>query len=179
MSKIGVTAITIPDGVTITIEDSHIQVEGPKGTQRVPRLAGVDVVVNDGECACTLSGSANQHKMNWGTMRSLINNAVQGVTEGFSKTLEVNGVGYRAEMAGNVLKLKVGFSHLVELAIPEELTVVVDGNKITVSGINKELVGQMAADIRKVKKPEPYLGKGIKYQDEVIRRKAGKKAATA
>lgn len=179
MSKIGVTAITIPEGVTITIEDSHIQVEGPKGTQRVPRLGGVDVAINDGVCACALSGSTNQHKMNWGTMRSLINNAVQGVTNGFLKVLEINGVGYRAEMAGTVLKLKVGFSHLVELAIPEGLTVVVDGNKITVSGINKELVGQMAADIRKVKKPEPYLGKGIKYENEVIRRKAGKKAATA
>ena len=117
--------------------------------------------------------------MNWGTLWSHMTNAVIGVTSGFSKTLEIEGVGYKVSLEGNVLVLKVGFSHLVRFPIQPGISVVVEKNKITISGIDKQAVGHVAASIRKIKKPEPYLGKGIRYENEIIRKKAGKKAGAA
>ncbi len=177
MSKIGKRPLPILEGVTVTIEEDKVVVQGSKGLIEVPRLSGIDVQQKENELNFVPQNDRGQTKMNWGTMRSLVNNAMEGVNEGFSKTLEINGVGFRADVSDKTLNLKVGFSHIVEFPIPEGIDVVVEKNKITVSGIVKELVGQVAADIRKVKKPEPYLGKGIKYEDEIIRRKTGKKAA--
>lgn len=176
MSKIGKKPITIPQGVTVSFETPGIKVSGPRGTLEIKKPRAVEITQSGNDLILQPSDQKPQTIMDWGTTRSLIQNAIQGVTEGFSKVLELEGVGFKASIEGNDLVLKVGFSHPVRFPIPEGTTITIEKNTIRVEGNEKQLVGQVAADIRKIKKPEPYLGKGIRYQGEVIRRKDGKKA---
>jgi len=178
MSKIGKRPLKIPDGVSVTQTDGALHISGPKGTLAVKVLEGVHVDISSDTITLTAPVKNKQFLMNWGTLRALIGNALTGVVQGFSKTLEIEGVGYKASVEESDLVLKIGFSHVVRFPIPESVSIVVDKNIITVSGIDLCVVGQTAARIRKFKKPEPYLGKGIRYSGEVIRRKAGKKAIT-
>ncbi len=177
MSKIGKQQIKIPEGVTISLNDDVISVTGPKGSQDTPVLKYVDFKITDGVCIATINTESKQASANWGTTISLLQNAILGVTEGYLKILEIEGVGYRAALDGKDLMLNVGYSHQVRFTPPEGITIVVEKNVIKVSGINKYLVGESAAGIRAIKKPEPYKGKGIHYRGEVIVRKAGKKVA--
>lgn len=179
MSKIEKKPIILPPDVSLNFEDHKISVRGPKGTLIVPKLDNVELTISGSEVLLQPTNTQQQTRMNWGTLRSLIVNAVEGVVNGFSKSLEIEGVGFKAGLEQGSLVLKVGFSHPVIFPIPEGISVAVEKNKITVSGIDKQLVGQAAANIRSIKKPEPYLGKGIRYEGEVIRRKAGKKAGAA
>ena len=175
MSRIGRMPIAIPDGVTVTIaENNQVTVKGPKGTLERVLPAEMDIKQEGSEIIVTRPNDLKKMKSLHGLTRTLIHNMVVGVTAGYEKTLEVNGVGYRASKSGNKLTLNLGYSHPVEMSDPEGLEAVVDGNKIIVKGIDKEKVGQYAAEIRDKRKPEPYKGKGIKYADEVIRRKVGK-----
>lgn len=173
MSRIGKNPITIPQGVEVTINGNEVTVKGPKGTLTESFLNDVKVEVVDGKIVVSLVNekAGNIH----GLTRSLINNMVIGVTDGFERALEINGVGYRAQKQGNKLVLSLGFSHPVEIEAPEGITIDVPSqNSIVVKGINKQVVGQVAANIREYKLPEPYKGKGIKYVGEHIRRKEGK-----
>lgn len=174
MSRIGKLPINIPTGVTITFDDGNVNVTGPKGSLSQFMLDGINVKVEDNQVVVTRDTDEPVHRAKHGLMRSLVNNMIVGVSEGFSKKLEVNGVGYRVALAGNGLKLNLGFSHDVDFELPQGITAAVEQNIITVSGISKQQVGQVAADIRKLRKPEPYKGKGIKYIDERILRKSGK-----
>ena len=174
MSRIGRMPIAIPDGVTVTIaENNQVTVKGPKGTLERVLPAEMDIKQEGSEIIVTRPNDLKKMKSLHGLTRTLIHNMVVGVTAGYEKTLEVNGVGYRASKSGNKLTLNLGYSHPVEMSDPEGLEAVVDGNKIIVKGIDKEKVGQYAAEIRDKRRPEPYKGKGIKYADEVIRRKVG------
>ena len=175
MSRIGRMPIAIPDGVTVTIaENNQVTVKGPKGTLERVLPAEMDIKQEGSEIIVTRPNDLKKMKSLHGLTRTLIHNKVVGVTAGYEKTQEVNGVGYRASKSGNKLTLNLGYSHPVEMSDPEGLEAVVDGNKIIVKGIDKEKVGQYAAEIRDKRRPEPYKGKGIKYADEVIRRKVGK-----
>ena len=175
MSRIGRMPIAIPAGVTVTIaENNKVTVKGPKGTLERELPVEMDIKEEDGHIVVTRPNDLKKMKSLHGLTRTLINNMVVGVTAGYEKVLEVNGVGYRAAKQGNKLVLSLGYSHPVEMIDPEGLSSAVDGNKIIVSGISKEKVGQYAAEIRDKRRPEPYKGKGIKYADEVIRRKVGK-----
>ena len=174
MSRVGKQPITVPNGVTITVGDSEISVQGPKGTLTQPLFDGIKVTVEDGSVNVTRVNDEWVHKSKHGLMRTLVSNMIVGVTDGFKKQLEINGVGFRANLAGNGLKLNLGFSHDVNFALPQGITASVEQNVITISGINKQQGGQVAAKIRKLKKPEPYKGKGIKYVGERILRKSGK-----
>jgi large subunit ribosomal protein L6 len=175
MSRIGRMPIAIPDGVTVTIaENNKVTVKGPKGTLERVLPAEMEITQEGSEVIVKRPNDLKKMKSLHGLTRTLINNMVVGVTAGYTKTLEVNGVGYRAAKSGNKLTLSLGYSHPVEMVDPEGLTSTVDGNKIIVSGIDKEKVGQYAAEIREKRAPEPYKGKGIKYDYEVIRRKVGK-----
>ena len=175
MSRIGRMPIAIPDGVTVTIaENNHVTVKGPKGTLERTLPAEMEIKLEGSEVVVTRPNDLKKMKSLHGLTRTLIHNMVVGVTDGFTKELEVNGVGYRASKAGKKLTLNLGYSHPVEMEDPEGLESKVDGNKITISGIDKEKVGQYAAEIRDKRRPEPYKGKGIKYDTEVIRRKVGK-----
>ncbi|MCR5024741.1 MAG: 50S ribosomal protein L6 [Lachnospiraceae bacterium] len=175
MSRIGRMPIAIPAGVTVDIaENNKVTVKGPKGTLERVLPAELEIKLNDGQVEVTRPNDLKKMKSLHGLTRTLINNMIVGVTEGYEKTLEVNGVGYRAAKSGKKLTLNLGYSHPVEMEDPEGLEAVVDGNKIIVKGIDKEKVGQYAAEIRDKRRPEPYKGKGIKYADEHIRRKVGK-----
>ena len=174
MSRIGRKPINIPAGVTASVDNGVITVKGPKGTLDFKFNPAMTVEIKGDVIEVTRPNDAKENRSLHGLTRTLIHNMVIGVTEGYSKTLEVNGVGYRASKAGKVLTLNLGYSHPVEMEDPEGLESKVDGNKIIVSGIDKEKVGQYAAEIRDKRRPEPYKGKGIKYADEVIRRKVGK-----
>ena len=175
MSRIGRMPIAIPAGVTVDItENNKVTVKGPKGTLERVLPAELEIKLNDGQVEVTRPNDLKKMKSLHGLTRTLIHNMIVGVTEGYEKTLEVNGVGYRAAKAGKKLTLNLGYSHPVEMEDPEGLEAVVDGNKIIVKGIDKEKVGQYAAEIRDKRRPEPYKGKGIKYADEHIRRKVGK-----
>jgi len=177
MSRIGKQPIIIPSNVNITLTDKDIIVKGPKGelTQALHKL--VKIEKTDSEIIVKVGDpeEKNQRAL-WGLYRRLINNMVIGVTDGYSRQLEVNGVGFKAVMVGKVLNLALGFSHPINFDPPKGIEISVEKNIITISGFDKQLVGQTAADVRAFKKPEPYKGKGIKYTDEVIRRKAGKTA---
>jgi large subunit ribosomal protein L6 len=177
MSRIGRMPITVPKGVTIDLSDDTVRVKGPKGelSRSVPRQ--ISVVTEDGTLRVERSTDEPQHRSLHGLTRSLIANMVTGVTDGFSRRLEVNGVGYRAAVSAGNLVLQVGYSHPVLVPAQPGISFVVQGNAITVSGADKELVGEVAAQVRRVRPPEPYKGKGIKYAEEVIRRKAGKAGA--
>jgi large subunit ribosomal protein L6 len=175
MSRIGRLPVAIPAGVEVIIEEGNVvSVKGPKGTLERTLPAEMTIKLEDGHVVVTRPNDLKKMKALHGLTRSLIHNMVVGVSEGYTKTLEVNGVGYRAAKAGNKLTLNLGYSHPIEMEDPENITSTVDGNKIIISGISKEKVGQYAAEIRDKRRPEPYKGKGIKYSDEVIRRKVGK-----
>ena len=175
MSRIGKLPVVIPAGVTVEMKDNNVlSVKGPKGTLEKQFAPEIGIEQKDGEIVVTRPNDNKKEKSLHGLTRALIHNMVDGVTNGFEKKLEINGVGYRAEKKGKVLTLHLGFSHPVEMTDPDGLESVLDGNNITVKGIDKEKVGQYAAEIRDKKRPEPYKGKGIKYADEVIRRKVGK-----
>ncbi len=174
MSRIGKLPIELPSGVTITVDDDNIVVTGPKGTLKQFTMPGVNVSVDGNVVTVKRINDDAPNRAKHGLMRTLINNMVIGVSQGFSKKLELNGVGYRVALAGNALKFNIGFSHEVNFALPEGITAAVEQNTITISGISKQQVGQVAAEIRALKKPEPYKGKGIKYADERIIRKSGK-----
>jgi large subunit ribosomal protein L6 len=174
MSRIGKLPIEVPSGVTITVDSNMVTVNGPKGSLSQQLLEGLSVAQEDGVLTISRKNDEATLRARHGLMRTLINNMIMGVSAGFSKQLELNGVGYRVSLAGTNLKFNLGFSHDVMFAIPTGITAQVEQNIITVSGIDKQLVGQAAADIRKLKKPEPYKGKGIKYVGERIIRKSGK-----
>ena len=175
MSRSGRLPVEIPAGVEITVaENNVVTVKGPKGTLTESLPVEMDIKVENNQVVVTRPNDLKKMKSLHGLTRTLINNMIHGVTEGYEKVLEVNGVGYRAAKQGKKLTLNLGYSHPVEMEDPEGLESKVDGNKIIVSGISKEKVGQYAAEIRDKRRPEPYKGKGIKYADEVIRRKVGK-----
>lgn len=175
MSRIGRAPITLPAGVNVTVEGALVTVKGPKGTLSREISKDMTVTVENGALLVTRPSDERTHKALHGLTRSLINNMVEGVTKGYTKQLEMVGTGYRAAKSGSKLTLQVGFSHPVEFEPPTGIEFVVPAvNQITINGIDKELVGQVAADVRSVRPPEPYLGKGIKYVGERIRRKEGK-----
>ncbi len=175
MSRIGKMPVVIPAGVTVDIKDSNfVTVKGPKGTLERQLAPEMELSEDAGVITVSRPNDLKRMKSLHGLTRTLLHNMIVGVSEGYSKVLEVNGVGYRAAKQGKKLVLNLGYSHPVEMEDPEGIETAVDGNKITVSGISKEKVGQYAAEIRGKRAPEPYKGKGIKYSDEVIRRKVGK-----
>ncbi|GAB6138734.1 50S ribosomal protein L6 [Halanaerobaculum tunisiense] len=176
MSRVGHIPVEIPEKVEISVEGTAVTVEGPKGELAEEFSSRLDIEVNEEELVVTRSTDSKEDKSLHGLARSQIVNMVEGVTEGYEKKLELNGVGYRAVKKGNKLELQVGYSHPVVIEPEEGIEFEVEENEITVKGADKQLVGQVAADIREVRKPEPYNGKGIKYVDEKIRRKEGKTA---
>ena len=175
MSRIGKMPVNLPQGVEIKINGQDVQVKGPKGQLARAFHPLVEISEKDGALNVTPRETTQQGRALWGLSRSLLNNMVVGVSDGFSKTLEVNGVGYRVEINGDTLKMALGFSHPVEFKLPAGISGAVERNNIlTLSGIDRELLGQTCATIRGFRPPEPYKGKGIKYSTETIRRKAGK-----
>lgn len=175
MSRIGKMPVALPAGVKVTVKDGVLTVEGPKGklTQAIREEVAFDI--QDKEIIVTRKDETKASKSFHGLYRQLLNNMIEGVTKGFSKTLLINGVGYRAEVKGNLLILNLGYSNIIEFVIPQGITIVCETQtKVIVSAIDKQLVGKTAAEIRSLRKPEPYKGKGIKYENEVIRRKVGK-----
>jgi large subunit ribosomal protein L6 len=175
MSRVGKKPVIIPSGVTAEMKDQIFTVKGPKGTLTMPVHEKVSIAVNGQEINVDVAKKEDKkEKALWGLFRSLVQNMVEGVEKGFEKKLEVNGVGFKVALAGTKLTLNLGFSHPIDMEIPTDVKVEVEKNLITVSGSDKQRVGQFAAEIRELKKPEPYKGKGIKYIDEVVRRKAGK-----
>lgn len=176
MSRLGKQTAIVPQGVTVTHADGVVTVAGPKATLSRATHAEVTIDISDaGVTVAPVKDTKLSHSL-WGTFAAHIKNMIHGVTEGFERKLEIEGVGYRAEVKGNTLVLNVGFSHQVELVIPDGITALVEKNVITLNGADKEALGQFAANVRKVKPPEPYKGKGIRYQGEYIIRKQGKKA---
>jgi large subunit ribosomal protein L6 len=174
MSRIGKRPVTVPSGVTVTARDGHVEVKGPKGTLAEAVPTRIAVAVGDGAVTLTRPDEKRDTRALHGLVRALVANMVRGVTEGFTRELEIQGVGYRAEVAGKNLKLSLGFSHPVEMPIPEGLGVAVQENRIRIEGADKKAVGQFAALVRKLRPPEPYKGKGVRYADEQVRRKVGK-----
>jgi large subunit ribosomal protein L6 len=178
MSRVGRLPIEVPSGVDVEIKGSHVRVKGPKGELAHTFPAVIDIALEDGQVKVTRRSEEKFHRSMHGTARAVIQNMVTGVSEGFEKFLEIHGVGYRAEMSGKNMIINVGYSHPVEVVPPEGITfeVLERNNLIRVSGYDKQVVGQISAEIRKIRPPEPYKGKGIRYRDEYVRRKAGKKA---
>jgi large subunit ribosomal protein L6 len=174
MSRIGKLPITIPSGVNVEVDDDFITVSGSKGNLKQFTMPGLKISIDDGQVVVSRENDEAQNRARHGLMRSLIYNMVTGVSQGFEKKLEINGVGYRVQPQGADLKFNLGFSHDVIYNVPSTVQVKVEQNTITVSGTNKQQVGQVAAEIRALKKPEPYKGKGIKYVGERIIRKSGK-----
>ncbi|MDO4803794.1 MAG: 50S ribosomal protein L6 [Lachnospiraceae bacterium] len=175
MSRIGKMPVVIPQGVTVDIQPGNVvTVKGPKGQLTTTLSGEMTLEQKENEIIVTRPDDLKRHKALHGLTRALLNNMVVGVTDGFSKTLEINGVGYRAQKQGKKLVLSLGYSHPIEMEDPEGLESTVEGNKIVIKGIDKQAVGQYAANIREKRGPEPYKGKGIKYADEIIRRKVGK-----
>lgn len=177
MSRIGKQSIQVPDGVETKVENGRIYVKGPKGELSFGLDSRLEIESKGSELTVSPKRKTGDWKAQWGLTRVLIANMVEGVTKGFKKRLEIHGVGYRARIEGEGLTLELGFSHPVIYPMPSGIDFSVEKNVITVSGIDKQQVGQVAAGIRAKRKPEPYKGKGIRYEGEVVRRKAGKKAA--
>lgn len=176
MSRVGNSAIAIPSGVTVSQQDGVVVVKGKNGELSAPLHSEVELVVADDVATVKPRRKTKLSQSLWGTMRATINNMVVGVGEGFTRKLEINGVGYRAAMQGNKLVLNLGYSHPVEMAVPAGLTVAVENNtQINISGADKQLLGQFASEIRSKRPPEPFKGKGVKYANEHIVRKEGKK----
>ena len=174
MSRIGKQPIVLPKGVEVKLGEDMVEVKGPKGTLQTPMSSLLNYELTEGLLTITRKDDSRESNAQHGLRRTLVANCVEGVSKGFSKTLEVIGVGFKVAVKGNIIDLSVGFSHPVLIELPKGLEAKVEGNKLTISGIDKELVGEYAARIRRVRKPEPYKGKGIKYDNEIIRRKAGK-----
>jgi len=176
MSRLGKLPVFVPKGVDIQINDTEVMIKGPKGalSVRVPEFISVKVEDNSVKVFPSKELGSKFERAMWGTVRSHIANAVRGVTEGWKKELEINGVGYSFKLSGKTLQVACGYSHDVLIAIPDSITCKVEKNILTIEGINKEVVGNFAAKVRSIRKPDPYLAKGIKYVGEVIRRKAGK-----
>lgn len=176
MSRIGKKPVSVPSGVTASMENGTLSVKGPKGTLSLAMRDEISYTLDDGAIAVKPANDSKAAKAFWGMQRTLVQNLVTGVTDGFSKTLEITGVGYRAAAQGKKLKLQLGYSHDVDLEVPEGLEVKTpDQTTVEISGSDKQKVGQFAAEIRRWRKPEPYKGKGIKYRGEFIFRKEGKK----
>lgn len=176
MSRIGKKPVALPKGVTAEIKGQTIEVKGPKGTRSFTATDDVTLALEEGAVKVTPRGTSKRARQQWGMVRSQVENLVTGVTAGFKKELEIQGVGYRAAMAGNILKLSLGYSHEVNFEVPQGVTVTAPKQtEIVVEGIDQQLVGQVAANIRDWKRPEPYKGKGIRYKDEFVFRKEGKK----
>ena len=174
MSRVGKLPIAIPSGVTITVDDSEITINGSKGSLKQFTMPGITVKQEGEEVLVTRANDEAVNRAKHGLMRALVNNMVVGVSQGFSRKLEINGVGYRAAMQGTDLKLNLGYSHDVIYKVPAGVTASIEQNIVTVNGISKQQVGQVAAEIRALRKPEPYKGKGIKYVGERLIRKSGK-----
>ncbi len=177
MSRIGKLPITLPSGVEVKIEKNQVEIKGPKGTLTTPLHEKIKVEQKDGGLSLTRVDDSALARAQHGLRRTLLSNCVEGVSKGFTKTLEVVGVGYKVAVQGKNVNLSVGFSHPVNYALPAGIEAQTEGSKLTISGMDKQLVGEVAAQIRRVRPPEPYKGKGIKYIDEIIRRKAGKSGA--
>jgi len=177
MSRVGKEPVVIPGGIDVSLDGTEIVVKKGNAEKRLETHGRVKVEIKENEVVISRNGEDKQSSAYWGTYRSLLNNVVIGLDKGFTRSLEINGVGYRAAVNGKTLELQLGFSHPIEYTIPEGLDVKVDKNIITISGDDKQAVGQAAAEIRAFRPPEPYKGKGVKYTDEVIIRKAGKTAA--
>ncbi len=177
MSRIGKKPVAIENGINVTLEGTEIVAKKGNVEKRLETHGRVNVKVEDGQVVFEKIGEDNQSAAYWGTYRSLFNNIVIGLNEGFKKSLEINGVGYRAAIQGKVLNLQLGYSHDINYDIPAGIDIQVEKNVITISGDDKQSVGQVAAEIREFRPPEPYKGKGVKYSDETIIRKAGKSAA--
>ena len=176
MSRIGKKPVPLPSGVSANVSGRTVEVKGPKGTRSFTATDDVALAVEDGSVTVTPRGQSKRARQQWGMSRTMVANLVKGVTEGFKKELEINGVGYRAQMQGNTLKLNLGYSHDVDFAVPQGVTVTTPKQtQIVVEGIDEQQVGQVAANIRAWRAPEPYKGKGIKYANEYIFRKEGKK----
>lgn len=176
MSRTGKKPVTVPSGVTATIDGGELSVKGPKGTLAIPLADEVTYSIEEGVISVKPANDTKRARAFWGMQRTLVQNLVTGVTEGFTKVLEITGVGYRANSQGKNLKLQLGYSHDVDFAVPEGIEIKTpDNTTIEISGIDKQKVGQVAAEIRRWRKPEPYKGKGIKYRGEYIFRKEGKK----
>ena len=176
MSRIGKRPVALPSGVTAKMDGGQLSVKGPKGELSMPTLDLVTYDLNDNEVAITPLNQTKRARSFWGMQRTQVQNLVDGVTEGFTKVLEISGVGYRANVQGKTLKLQLGFSHDVDFAIPDGIDIKTpDQTTVEISGIDKQKVGQVAAEIRRWRKPEPYKGKGVKYRGEYIFRKEGKK----
>lgn len=176
MSRIGKKPVELPGGVSATVSGQTVEVKGPKGTRKFTATDDVTIAMEDGAVSVKPRGTSKRARQQWGMSRTQVANLVTGVTTGFKKEMDINGVGYRAAAQGRTLKLSLGYSHDVEFAVPEGVTVTTPKpTEIIVEGIDQQLVGQVAANIREWRKPEPYKGKGIKYRDEFIFRKEGKK----
>jgi large subunit ribosomal protein L6 len=174
MSRVGKEPITLPKGVEASVANGVITIKGAKETKTLDTLDRVNIEISDGKIVFGLKGETKQGRAFWGTYRALANNIVIGLSQGFEKKLEINGVGYRAAVNGNKLEMALGYSHPVIFEIPKGIEISVDKNVISIKGADKQQVGQVAAVIREFRPPEPYKGKGVKYVDETIRRKAGK-----
>ena len=174
MSRIGKQPIELPKGVEVKLGEDMVEVKGPKGTLQTPICSLLNYEIADGHLIITRKDDTRESNAEHGLRRTLIANCVEGLTKGFSKTLEVIGVGFKVAVKGNIIDLSVGYSHPVLLELPKGLEAKAEGTKLTISGMDKELVGEFAARVRRVREPEPYKGKGIKYENEIIRRKAGK-----
>jgi large subunit ribosomal protein L6 len=177
MSRVGRKLITVPKGVTVTVGKTNIGVKGPKGELKRDVPEGVTVALNGAELTVTRADDSGDNRAKHGMMRALLANMVKGVTDGFERKLEINGVGYRADVAGQKLNMALGFSHPVTFELPKGIAAKVDKNVVILSGIDKEQLGETASKIRAIRPPEPYKGKGIKYLEEVIKRKVGKTGA--
>ena len=176
MSRIGKKPVELPKGVTASVSGQTIEVKGPKGTRSFTATDDVSITVEDNLVKVQPRGLSKRARAQWGMSRTMVSNLVQGVTTGFKKELEISGVGYRAAMTGNVLKLSLGYSHEVNFEVPQGVTITAPKQtEIVVEGMDQQLVGQVAANIRDWKRPEPYKGKGIRYKDEFIFRKEGKR----
>lgn len=176
MSRIGKVPVPLPDGVTASLSGQTLEVKGPKATKTFTATDDVTITIGDGEITITPRGKSKRARQQWGMTRSVVANVVSGTNAMFKKDLEIRGVGYRAQLQGNVLKLNLGLSHDVDFVIPEGVTVTVPKpTEISVEGTDKQLVGQVASDIRDWRRPEPYKGKGIRYKDEYVFQKDGKK----
>lgn len=177
MSRLGKLPIKLVDGVSAKFEENLLNIKGPKGELSLKIDPIINLELNDNEIRLSVNDKSKKSKSFWGLFYALVRNMVIGVSEGFEKKLEINGVGYRASLAGNTLKLNLGFSHPIDYELPDNIKAKVEGNTIILNSINKDLLGKVAHKIRSFRPPEPYKGKGIKYSDEIIRKKAGKTAS--
>ena len=176
MSRIGKKPVAIPSGVEASLEGNIVTIKKGSKSSTIDTRGFVGIEIKDGNVNVSTLGDTRENRAFWGTFRALIANAIEGLDKGFKKSLEINGVGYKAAVKGNVLELQLGFSHPINFAIPEDITITVEKNIVNIEGTSKQVVGQVAADIRGYRPPEPYKGKGVKYVDEHIIRKAGKTA---